>query len=130
MQNWKLRISWMISGLKIEFEKLNQLANQTFLTNTILVPTINRLLARDLISKDECDILINGAIKGEFKKADISIKKSSIQVSRILSNLKERDFIHTTTKNGRLYRVNYLNKNFISGIASRLKEQGFLPEGI
>lgn len=121
---------YVLSGIKIEFEKLKLLADQEYLTNNVLIPATVELLSRGIVNLDELAILKIGVANEEFKKADVvsAVGKSTAQVSRILAALKEKNLISTISE--RKYSINYFNKNFISVIASRLKSQGLLPENI
>ena len=121
---------YVLSGIKIEFEKLQQLAQNEFLLTNILLPATDQLLARGIVTTDELIVLKTGVVNENFKKNDVTLKKSTAQISRILASLKDKNLIQSNSEIGRIYNVNFFNKYFISVIAAKLQEQHFLPTSL
>lgn len=127
--------SYVLDGLRLEIEKIDKLLDLSFMTNVILVPTLQHALDREHITKREYEILhavvrnSNMSIKSSDLEKVIG-QESSVQRSRILKKLKDKGMLRPLKKNGRVYTLGFANNYLLRDIAHVLEQNGFVPAAL
>lgn len=122
---------YVLSGLKNEVEKIDQLANYNYLSDKILKPAIKYSLERKYVTDIEAKIL-NVAIdkKEGFKNADLKkVFPSRIpaDISRLIRTLKNKNMIEALPNQSRIYSLVFDNNFLIRSVLRELDREGFLP---
>ncbi len=128
-------LSWceyFLRGLKNEIEKIDSLLNQEYVKNRLLRPTIKLALENQHITKQEYKILeyliFNESMSMKAEELSFLGIKDSKEKSRIMSKLKEKKMIMSTTPKGRIYTLKFGNNYLLRGIMKVLQENGFISD--
>jgi Fic family protein len=123
---------YVLEGLRTEMEKIDKLLDLNYITDTILLPMLSYSLEHEHITKREYEIL-SALVKSKdmsIKSADLEKmigKESSVQRSRILRKLKDKNMIIPLKKNGRIYTIGFANNYLLRGIMHILEKNSFIP---
>jgi len=120
---------YVLSGLKIEIDKIDNLSNYEFLKEIILKPAIHYSLERQLITKQEFMILNVAIEKQELNANDIKhIFKDKLpaEISRQIRKLVDKKMLQPVTENARKYVLRFDNNFLLRGIIKSLDENGFI----
>lgn len=136
-------LSWMeyvLSGLKIEIDKIDKLLDYNFLSKNILLPAIESSHERQIITSNEKSILKLLVEKRKIKAVDIKsltekefagdrTKSLSFQVkiSKVIKGLKDKNMIEPEKKGSRIYVLNFYNNKILRDIVQQLDKHCFLP---
>ncbi|MGV8120626.1 MAG: Fic family protein [Candidatus Xenobiia bacterium LiM19] len=126
-------LSWceyVLSGLKLEIEKIDRLLDHKILLTKILNPAISFCTERKTITPVEEKILKIAAKKQEFKAKDIKEvfpQKHPVEISRIIKNLINKGMIVPVEENARSYILSIGNNYLLRGIIEMLEKNEFLP---
>lgn len=126
MLNW---CEYVLSGLKTEIKKVDQLLDYNYLSTHILIPGIVFALDRRLITDNEAKILKIAVKKQIFQASDIRAifpDKIPAEISRMIRYLKDKKMIHSEPKK-RKYVLCFDNNYLLRGIIEALDKNGFLP---
>lgn len=123
---------YVLSGLKTEIEKVDNLLNYEYLRDKILLPAINYSFERKFINDKEWKILKKtiDSSSQEFKASDLKSvfpTKISAAISREINDLKKKNMILPVEENARRYVIRFNNNYLLRGIIKALGENGFLP---
>lgn len=128
-------LSWceyFLRGLKNEIEKIDSLLNQEYVKNRLLRPTIKLALENQHITKQEYKILeyliFNESMSMKAEELSFLGIKDSKEKSRIMSKLKEKKMIISTTPKGRIYTLKFGNNYLLRGIMKVLQQNGFISD--
>ncbi len=126
---------YVLDGLRSEIEKIDKLLDLDFIVNNILLPMLAFALDRGHINKREFSILVKVVRNSEMsiKSADLGAiigEESSVQRSRILKKLKEKNMLIPLKKNGRVYTIGFANNYLLRGAAYVLEKNGFVPKSL
>jgi len=108
---------YVLSGLKIGIDKIDNLSNYEFLKEIILKPAIHYSLERQLITKQELNA---NDIKHIFKD------KLPAEISRQIRKLVDKKMLQPVTENARKYVLRFDNNFLLRGIIKSLDENGFI----
>jgi len=120
---------FVLTGLRNEIQKIDNLLEYKFLKDEILLPAINYSLDREWITETEHEILKKAISKKEIKAADLSgIVKSDRpeERSRIIRRLKNDKMLIPIEKNGRKYSICFSNNYLIRGVMKMLLDKGLV----
>jgi Fic family protein len=126
---------YVLDGLRKEIEKIDKLLDVEYLTQSILLPTLKFSLERKYITDREFSIL-NALVKSDsmtIKSSDLEKvigQESSVQRSRILKKLKEKNILIPLAENGRIYTIGFVNNYLLRGIMYVLEENEFIPASL
>lgn len=126
-------LSWceyVLEGLKEEIEKIDKLADYSYLTREVLVPAVDYALEREWITRVESDVLKIAIEKQVFESADIASlfpNKASAHISRFIRAMKHKRLISSETPTGRKYSINIQDTYLIRAVVEMLGRKGFLP---
>jgi Fic family protein len=128
-------VSYVVTGLKEEIEKIDHLLDRAFLTEHILVPALSNALERRHITEQEHEIL-----RGVVKAEDMSIKagdlerilgaESAVQRSRIVRRLRDKGMLTPRPEHKRIYTIGFLNNYLLRSIIHVMMEEGFVTESL
>lgn len=123
---------YFLLGLKNEIEKIDSLLKKEFVKEKILLPAIDFALDRESITSREHKIL-----KYLIEKGDMTMKSEelsslgvsdSVQKSRIMKKLKDKNIIEPIEKGGRIYTVKFANNYLLRGVIRSLEREGFVSD--
>jgi len=121
---------YVLSGLKIEIEKIDKLLDYNYVAKTILLPAIRYSKERELLTNIEKKILDVAIKKQVFQNSDLQDifkgKKKS-EISRWIRKMKERNLIETERKSSRKYIIKFSQNQILRGIIKSLGDNDFLP---
>lgn len=122
---------YVLSGLKVEIEKVDKLIDYNFLKTEILLPALDFSLERKFITDYESRILRVVLEKQEIQAGDLKTlfkgKDPSI-VSRHIKKLIEKDMLVPVQKGKRKYTFKFSNNYLLRGIIHALDAKSFLPD--
>lgn len=127
---------YVLKGLAREIEKIDNLLNRTYLRDEILVPMLDRSLKNKYITDDEFTLLQYVVLRSE----DMTIRagdlekllgvKSTVQRSRIISRLLEKQMLKSIEDGGRIYTISFFGNFLFREVTQLLIEKGFVPESL
>lgn len=126
---------YVLDGLRNEIEKVDKLLDISYITNNILIPVLNYALEKEHITKREYEIL-TALVKSEkmsIKSADLEKmigQESSVQRSRILKKLKDKQMLIPLVPKGRVYTIGFVNNYLLRGIMFILEKNNFIPQSL
>lgn len=126
---------YVLDGLRKEIEKIDNLLDLKYMTENILLPSIAYALDRQLITKREFDIL-SAVVKSKtmtIKSSDLDLiigQESSVQRSRILKKLKDKEMLRPLPGKSRVYTIGFVNNYLLRGIFHVLEINGFVPPSL
>lgn len=126
----KLWIEYVLKGLKEEIEKIDKLSDYSFLSQEILLPSINYSLSRKHITDIEAKVLrrvVDKQVVSAANIKDIFPGKADAEVSRQIKKLIERKMLISEKEGTRKYVLRFDNSYLIRSIIKLLGDKGFLP---
>ncbi len=123
---------YFLKGLKNEIEKIDTLLDKSFVKAKILLPTLSYVYSTNAINQKELSalkLIINSrefSIKSQ-ELSKIGIDKS-IEKSRLINKLKEKNIIKPIKKGGRIYTINFINNYLLRGVVKYLEKEGFVSD--
>jgi Fic family protein len=127
--------SYVLEGLRAEIEKIDKLLNLPYITNIILLPVLSYALDKEHITKLEYEIL-SALVKSKFmkiKSADLEKmigKESSVQRSRILKKLRDKNMLVPIKEKGRIYTIGFASNYLLRGVMYVLEKNSFIPASL
>ncbi len=121
---------YVLSGLKLELEKIDKLTDYEYLKKEILLPTIKYSIERKFITDSEASILKLCIEKQLIQAADLKSifqTKSNSMISREIKKLVEKNMLTPEKENSRKYVIRFDNNYLLRGIYKNLGDKGFLP---
>lgn len=121
---------YVLSGLKVEIDKIDKLLDYKYLLEQILLPTIDYSLDRKLITPTEAKILTIAAKKQIIQASDIKAifpDKIPAEISRDIRRLRDKKMLIPERKNSRKYVLGFENNYLLRGVIEFLDKNGFLP---
>jgi Fic family protein len=122
---------YVLSGLKREIEKIDQLLDPDYLVSKILIPVFKLSLENKLVTPDEYKILshVVNTSNMQIKAGDLEEilgVKSGLQRTRIIVKLRDKKMLKPITRDGRVYTVAFANSYLLRGIIEILTKEGFV----
>lgn len=122
---------YVLSGLKDEIEKSQKLADQEFVRDKILLPTLVWAQNKNVINELEAKVLNKVVRSNTIKASDIRDfwpeDRSHVVVSKFLRKMREQNFIEPLRPKGREYVLKYTNSSLTRGILDQMEKQKMLP---
>ncbi|MDP4008284.1 MAG: Fic family protein [Candidatus Peregrinibacteria bacterium] len=123
---------YFLTGLKNEIEKIDSLLSREYTQEKILLPALNFALDRGNITEQEFSILKYLVLKKEIQMKSEELDefgiKSSLQKSRIMAKLRDKNIIHPIKKGGRIYTISFINNYLLRGVIKSLTDEGFISD--
>ncbi|WP_422356618.1 Fic family protein [Roseivirga pacifica] len=126
-------LSWceyVLSGLRDEIEKIDNLLDYDYLKREILVPTINYSVNREFITDIEAKVLKRVIEKQKIQASDLKDifkGKVSSEISRQIRRLIDKKMLIPIREGKRTYVLRFDNNYLLRGVINSLGEKGFLP---
>lgn len=127
MASW---CEYVLSGLKLEIEKIDRLTQYNFLKKEILIPAIAFAREREVITETEARVLKKTVELGVMQASDIGEffrDKSAPEISRQIARLKKKKMLQPEKEGSRKYVIRFDSNYLLRGIIKSLDEKGFLP---
>ncbi|OGG36658.1 hypothetical protein A2110_00285 [Candidatus Jorgensenbacteria bacterium GWA1_54_12] len=126
---------YVLTGLKGEIEKIDNLLNPKYVTEKVLLPALSFSLDREHITQREYGILqaLVRTDEMRLKSADLEKvigKESPVQRSRIIKRLKDKGMLRPLKEGGRIYTIGFVNNYLLRGIIKVLEENKFVPKSL
>ena len=126
---------YVLSGLKNEIEKIDRLLDLKYMINTVLLPALSFSLEREHLTKREYEIL-SAVVKSKdmiIKSSDLEPvigQESSVQRSRIIKRLKDKEMLRSIPGKSRVYTIGFANNYLLRGVFYVLEKNGFVPPSL
>lgn len=126
-------LSWceyVLSGLRDEIEKIDNLLDYDYLKREILAPTINYSVDREFITEIEAKVLKRVIEKQKIQASDLKDifkGKVSSEISRQIRRLIDKKMLIPIKEGKRTYVLRFDNNYLLRGVINSLGEKGFLP---
>lgn len=123
-------VEYVLKGLKEETEKIDKLADYTYLNREILTPALNHSVERKYITETESKMLKKAIDKQVMQAGDIKDYfkgKQNSEVSRQIKKLIEKKMLSPENDGSRKYILRFDNNYLLRGIIKALGDNGFLP---
>lgn len=121
---------YVLKGLKEEVEKIDKLSDYQYLKSTILLPSINYSLRRQIITPMEAQILTEAIEKQVIQNSDLEKffkGKTKSEISRQIKKLLDKKMLMPVKDASRKYVLRFDNNFLLRGVMKMLDENGFLP---
>ena len=121
---------YVLSGLKVEIEKVKRLCDYDYVQRRILMPALDQALERKYITDLEYKILVIAVKKKELQSADLQElfeHKSAATRSAAIMKLVRQGMLCSFENNKRKYYLQFRNNFLLRGIMLALDKEGFLP---
>jgi Fic family protein len=131
-------LSWceyVLGGLKEEIGKIDRLLDLKYMIATILLPVLSFSLEREHITKREYEIL-SVVVKNKdmiIRSSDLASiigGESSVQRSRIIKKLKDKEMLKTVPGKSRVYTIGFINNHLLRDMFYILEQNGFVPPSL
>lgn len=123
---------YFLKGLKNEMEKIDSLMKGEYVRKKILIPMLNISFQSKIISLKEYQVLVYLVNKKDMLLKSTELTKfditDSVKKSRFIKSLKDKKILEPTLKNGRKYKLNFINNYLIRGIISSLEKENFISD--
>lgn len=130
LEDWCI---YVLSGMLDELKKVGKLADAQYLINHILTPALHYARERELITKQEEQILLLAAAKDSIKASDVKTvlpQLSEAQISYQIRKLVERKMLNPLREGARQYTVGFSHSYLMRGVILALSKEGFIPEAL
>ena len=127
IEQWCL---YVLSGIRDELAKVDQLTQYDFLKKTVLFPALEYGRTRGLITLMEEKVLRRSVEIGTFKSSDFGELFPDLterQRAYQLKKLVDSHMLQPVRPNSRTYTINFVNNELIRGVMKILVEKGFVP---
>ena len=121
---------YVLSGLKVEIEKVKRLCDYSYVQQRILMPALDYALEREHITELEYKILVLVVKKKEIQSADLQDlfeRKSAATRSAAIKKLVSQEMLCPFEHNKRKYYIQFRNNFLLRGVMMALDKEGFLP---
>ena len=121
---------YVLSGLKVEIEKVKRLCDYDYVQRRILMPALDQALEREHITDMEHKILVIAVKKKELQSADLQglfEHKSAATRSAAIKKLVNQGMLCPFDNNKRKYYLQFRNNLLLRSIMQALDKEGFLP---
>lgn len=121
---------YVLSGIRDELAKVDQLTKYDFLKKRILFPALEYGRTRGLITAMEEKVLRLSVALGQFKASDfrdLFPELTERQRTYQLKKLVDSQMLQPIRLNSRAYIINFVNNALIRGVMKILVAEGFVP---
>ncbi|MDR3298244.1 MAG: Fic family protein [Candidatus Nomurabacteria bacterium] len=125
---------YFLSGIFVETEKTQKLADKTYVNSKLLIPAIEKLNSAGVLTVMETGILNRAAKNGSIKAADIADlwdkPVTSSAIANQIKKLRDANYLMATKPNGREYVLRFTD-NVLTGLTlMQMEDEGLLPERV
>ena len=125
--------SYVLQGILAELRKVDRLTDFTYLREQILIPALAYARERELITKQEEQILQAAVNAGIAKAADLAVAMPSLNAAQRtyqIRKLVERKMLQPLTEGSRQYSIGFSNNYLIRGVIRALSAEGFITASL
>jgi len=125
------RLESIFKNIKKDIEKVNLLANYSYLEKELLKPSINRCLEKNFITENQAYILHKAVEKQIIQASDVKSVysyKSDTEISREIKKLIDKKLIVRESMGTRKYVLSLENNYILGELIGILKEKGFIQD--
>jgi len=130
LENWCV---YVLSGMRNELMKIDNLADYEFLKTKILLPAISYALDRKFITLKDYSVLSTTIKAGIVKSGDLEVSMPELNVNQRtyqIRKLLESGMLQPMKAGARQYTLGFNNNMLLRGVIHALTEQGFIPEAL
>lgn len=120
---------YVLQGVLIELQKVDQLTRYDYLTKRILIPALTFSRERDLITAQEEAVLLTTVKAGIAKSGDLAEAMSGLNATQRTYQIKklvERKMLQPIQPNARQYTMGFTSNYLIRGVIHALSQEGFI----
>jgi Fic family protein len=126
---------YVLSGIRDELEKLDQLTRYDYLESHVLRPALAYARERKLVSEEEFVILratmtAEGAVMRSRDIRNVLPDLSDAQRTYRISKMLQRNLLMPVAQGTRQYTLCFRNSELLRGVVRALVEQGFVPQQV
>lgn len=128
LERWCL---YVLSGISVELQKVDQLTSLSFLSTKILYPAVDYSVERGLINDLEAKVLKKAVEKGTIKAGDLKGVLPELkgpQITYQIGKLIERGMLQPVEEGARTYTAKFSNSYLMRGVITSLRNTGFIPD--
>jgi len=123
---------YVLNGIKTEIQKIDRLLDKNFAIENIIAPALKLALEKKQVNQTEYEILCIATTKPTFMVGDVkylfgSNNSSRVAASRMLSKLKQENFIMVHPNYKHKYVLRFSNNYLLRGVMQQLDKFNFLP---
>lgn len=121
---------YVLSGIRDELAKVDQLTRYEFLKDKILLPALDYSRTKGLINRTDETVLRYSVEHGTFKASDFGEFSPGLterQRSYQLKKLVDTKMLQPIRPKARVYTINFTNNALIRGVMKILVREGFVP---
>lgn len=125
--------TYVLSGVRDEMQKVQQLTSHEYLQKAILLPAISNARERELVTGLEADML-TATVKAQIIKAaglakfmpNATANQRTYQISKLVS----AGMLVPIAANARQYTIGFLRNKLLRGVVQALTDEGFVSEAM
>lgn len=120
---------YVLQGVLVELQKVDRLADYTYLTSKILTPALAYSRQRQFVTPEEHAILLETIKLGVVKAADLSKampRMSDTQRTYQIRKLVERKMLVPVRQGARQYTIGFTSSYLIRGVIHALSTEEFI----
>lgn len=125
--------SYVLLGILTELRKVDRLTDFTYLREQILLPALAYTRERELITRQEEQILQAAVNAGIAKAADLAVAMPNMNATQRtyqIRKLVERKMLQPIAEGSRQYSIGFSNNYLIRGVIRALSAQGFITASL
>lgn len=125
--------TYVLTGVRDEMRKVDQLADYQYLASKILRPTLAFAKERQLVTPQE-EAILSATIKAGIVKAGDLVSAvptlTSQQRTYQIRKLVDSGMLQPTHPGARQYTIGFSHNVLLRGVIRSLREEGFIPEAM
>ena len=125
--------SYVLQGILTELRKVDRLTDFGYLREQILIPALAYARERELITKQEEQILQAAVNAGIAKAADLAVAMPNLNAAQRtyqIRKLVERKMLQPLAEGSRQYSIGFSNNYLIRGVIRTLSAEGFITASL
>lgn len=125
--------TYVLAGVRDELQKVDRLADYTYLKAHVLLPALAHAAERRLVTPDEAAILTKAVGAGIIKAGDLDAVVpglSTHQRTYQIRKLVDARMLRPIHPNARQYTIGFSHNVLLRGVISALTAQGFIPAAL
>ncbi|MBN8279118.1 MAG: Fic family protein [Gammaproteobacteria bacterium] len=124
---------YVLTGIRDELRKVDQLASYDYLKSRILIPALAHARERQLVTPHEDVILATAIRAGTVKHGDIASalpKLKNTQLTYQIKKLVDGGMLQQVEPKARRYTIGFSNNGLLRGVIRALETEGFIPAAL
>lgn len=124
---------YVLTGIRDELQKVNQLADYAYLRDKVLLPAVSHARQRQLVTPQEEAVLAQTIRVGVVKSGDLEVAMPGLNANQRtyqIRKLVESGMLQPTQPNARQYTVGFAHNVLLRGVIKALSDEGFIPAAL